>query len=240
MGTKIGTGRLIGGLIVIALGGFFLLDSLGILDFGEVIGWVASIALILFGLGLLVTRKFRQVFFPVVLVIVGVFLLLGNLGVDSWRYWPVILIMVGGAIIFGGTRRRSRKSKSDISENSTSTSGGSTTTTEGEVSISCTLGETNERVDSSDFTGGTVSVTMGNANLDLRDATIMNRPATLDVSLTMGGLNLRVPSDWVVAMEMDVTMGETEDKRTRIGLTSDTPHLIITGSITMGNLAIDD
>lgn len=240
MGTKIGTGRLIGGLIVIALGGFFLLDSLGILDFGEVIGWVASIALILFGLGLLVTRKFRQVFFPVVLVIVGVFLLLGNLGVDSWRYWPVILILVGGAIIFGGTRRRSRKSKSNISENSTSTSGGSTTTTEGEVSISCTLGETNERVDSSDFTGGTVSVTMGNANLDLRDATIMNRPATLDVSLTMGGLNLRVPSDWVVAMEMDVTMGETEDKRTRIGSTSDTPHLIITGSITMGNLAIDD
>lgn len=240
MGTKIGTGRLIGGLIVIALGGFFLLDSLGILDFGEVIGWVASIALILFGLGLLVTRKFRQVFFPVVLIIVGVFLLLGNLGVDSWRYWPVILILVGGAIIFGGTRRRSRKSKSDISENSTSTSGGSTTTTEGEVSISCTLGETNERVDSSDFTGGTVSVTMGNANLDLRDATIMNRPATLDVSLTMGGLNLRVPSDWVVAMEMDVTMGETEDKRTRIGSTSDTPHLIITGSITMGNLAIDD
>ena len=85
-----------------------------------------------------------------------------------------------------------------------------------------------------------MSVTMGNANLDLRDARIANHPATLDVSLTMGALNLRVPSDWVVAMEPDVTMGETEDKRTRTGSTSDTPHLVITGSVTIGNLVIDD
>ena len=103
METKIGTGRLIGGLIVIGLGGLFLLDSLDILDFGEIIGWAVSVALILFGLGLLVTRKFRQLFAPFVLIIVGVLLLLNNLGVDSWRFWPVILILVGGAIIFGGS-----------------------------------------------------------------------------------------------------------------------------------------
>ena len=107
------------------------------------------------------------------------FLLLSNLGVDSYRFWPVILIVVGAAIIFGGTRRRSRNSKRNASGNSNAKSGSSTTTTEGEVSISCTLGETNERVETSDFTGGTVNVTLGNANLDLRDATIVNHPATL-------------------------------------------------------------
>ena len=133
MDPKRGSGRIIAGLIVIALGGLFLLDSLDLLDFGDIIGWVASIALIAFGLGILITKGFRQVFFPIVLIIVGVFLLLGNLGVDSWRYWPVILILVGGAIIFGGTRRRSRKSKRDTSGNSTDKSGSSTTTTEGEV-----------------------------------------------------------------------------------------------------------
>jgi len=238
--TQIGTGRLIGGLIVIALGGLFLLDTLNILDFGEIIGWAASIALIAFGIGILITKRFRQVFFPIVLIIVGLFLLFGNLGVDSWRFWPVILILVGGAIIFGGTRRRSRRSKRDASGNSNAKSGSSTTTTEGEVSISCTLGETNERVETSDFSGGTVNVTLGNVNVDLRDAIIVNQPATLDVSLTMAGLNLRVPSDWAVAMETDVTMGESEDKRSRSSSTSDTPHLIITGSLTMANLAIDD
>ena len=240
MDSKRGSGRIIAGLIVIALGGLFLLDSLDFLDFGEIIGWVASIALIAFGIGILITKRFRQVFFPIVLIVVGLFLLLGNLGVDSYRFWPVILIVVGAAIIFGGTRRRSRKSKRDASGNSYAKSGSSTTTTEGEVSISCTLGETNERVETSDFTGGTVNVTLGNANLDLRDAMVVNRPANLDISLTMGALNLRVPSDWVVAMEIDVTMGESEDKRTRTGSTSDTPHLMITGSVTIGDLAIDD
>ncbi len=240
MDTNIGSGRLIGGLIVIALGGLFLLDTLDVLDFGEIIGWAASIALIAFGIGILITKRFRQVFFPVVLILVGLFLLLSNLGVDAYRFWPVILIVVGAAIIFGGTRRRSRNSKRNASGNSNAKSGSSNTTTEGEVSISCTLGETNERVETSDFAGGTVNVTLGNANLDLRDAIIVNQPATLDVSLTMAGLNLRVPSDWAVAMETDVTMGESEDKRTRTGPTSDTPHLIITGSLTMANLAIDD
>ena len=118
MDSKRGSGRIIAGLIVIALGGLFLLDSLDFLDFGEIIGWVASIALIAFGIGILITKRFRQVFFPIVLIVVGLFLLLGNLGVDSYRFWPVILIVVGAAIIFGGTRRRSRKSKRDASGNS--------------------------------------------------------------------------------------------------------------------------
>ena len=225
---------------MIALGGLFLLNSLDLLDFGGIIRWAVSVALILFGLGLLVTRKFRQLFAPSVLIIVGVLLLLNNLGVDSWRFWPVILILVGGAIIFGGMRRRSRDRKRDAGVNSTAKSGSATTTTEGEVNVSCTLGETNERVETSDFTGGTVNATLANVNLDLRDAAIVNPPATLDVSLTMAGLKLRVPSQWTVAFENDVTMGESEDKRSRAGSTSDTPDLVIAGSITMGSLTIDD
>ncbi len=237
MGSKHGSGRIVAGLIVIALGAIFLLDSLNVLDIdvGEIIGWVAAIVFIGFGIGTLIVKRFRQVFFPIVLIVVGLFLLLGNLNVDAYQYWPVILIVVGGAIIFGGSRRRSRKHEPEVSASSTTT-----TTSEGSVDISCTLGEANERVTSGDFTGGTVNVTMGNGKLDLRDASIVNRPATLDVSLTMAGLNIWVPSEWGVAIETDVTMGESEDKRSRTGPTSGSPHLVITGNVTMGNLAIDD
>ncbi len=235
MGSKLGSGRIVAGLIVIALGVLFLLGTLDVIEtnVGEIIGWVASIALIGFGIGTLITQRFRQVFFPIVLIVIGLFLLLVSLDIDASQYWPVILIIVGGAIIFGGSHRRSSRRRRDIG-------GNSTTTNEGEVNISCTLGETNERVESSDFTGGTANVTMGTANVDLRDAKVVNRPATLNVSLTMGGLNLRVPSDWVVTMENAVTMGESEDKRARTGSASGTPHLMITGNVTMGSLVIDD
>ena len=234
MGSKQGTGRYIAGLILIALGGLFLLDTLDVIDFGSIIGWAVSIAFIAFGLGILVTRKSRQVIFPIILILIGVFLLLGNLDLDAYQYWPVILIIIGGAIIFGGMRRRSNRSRPEIGGST------STTTSDGDIDISCTLGETNERVETSDFVGGTVNVTMGNVKLDLRDATIMNPPATLDVSLTMGGLHLRVPSDWGVSVENSVTLGASEDKRSRTGSTSDTPDLLITGNITMGSIEIDD
>ncbi len=233
MKSKRGTGRLVAGLILIGLGGVFLLDSFDVIDIGDIIGWIASIAFIAFGLGILITRKSQQVFFPIILIIIGVFLLLGNLDVDAYQYWPVILIAIGGAIIFGGMRRRSNKRTVEIGETST-------TTSDREVNISCTFGETNERVDANDFVGGSVNVTMGNVKLDLRDATVVNRPAKLDVSLTMGGLHLRVPSDWGVSIDNSVTLGEVEDKRSRAGSASDTPHLMITGNITLGSIEIDD
>ena len=251
METKIGRGRLIGGLIVIALGGLFLLDTLDLLDFGDVIGWVASLALILLGLGMLGARKFRQPLFPIVLIIVGALLLLSTIGIDSWRLWPVILIVVGAAILFGGSRRKRRKRErsSRVGSSPENPSPGSfasetpTTSTERELNVSCTLGEANERVETSDFVGGTVNITLGSVNIDLRDATIVNRPATVDVALTMAGLNLRVPSDWIIAVEANVTMGETEDKRPRpdsTGAVADIPHLVIAGNITMGNVVIED
>ena len=234
MGSKQRTGRVVAGLIVITLGVLFLLGTLDVIEtnIGEILGWVASILLLAFGLGILIGRRLQQVFFPIVLIGIGLFILLSNLGVDTRVYLPIILILIGGAIALGG-RRRSSSAKRDIGQIAS-------TTSEGELDISCTLSEADKRVESHDFTGGNVNVTMGNVNLDLRAASVPNPPAILHASLTMGGLNLRVPSDWVIAIENDLTMGESEDKRTRTGSPSDTPHLTITGNVTMGSLVIDD
>lgn len=236
MNAKRGTGRLVAGLIVIAVGALFLLGTLDVLnvDIGEIFGWIASILLIAFGLGILVAQRFRRVLFPLILVGIGLFILLGNLEIDAYQYWPVILIIVGVAIIFRGRHGRSH----DAGQRDGGQS--SVTSTDGEVNINCTLGEANERVETDDFRGGRASVTMGNASLDLRDSEVAHRPATLDVSLTMAGLNLRVPPHWAVSMETDVTMGEAEDKRWRIDMATGTPHLVINGKVTMGNLEIND
>ncbi len=235
MGSKRMTGRIVAGLVLIVLGVLFLLGTLNVLDFdvGEIFGWFASIVFLAFGLGILIARRFQHAFFPIVLIGIGLFILLNNLGVDALDYWPIIIILIGAAIIFGGRRRRSGGGEIDIGRSST-------TTSEGELDISCTLGEANERIESDDFSGGNVNVTMGNVNLDLRAASVANPPATLNASLTMGGLNLRVPPEWVVSIENAVTMGEAEDKRTRSDAASGTPHLLITGNVTMGSLIIDD
>ncbi len=238
MNSKRGSGRIIAGLIVIAVGVLFLLGTLDVVqtNIGEVLGWIASILLLAFGLGILIARRARNVFFPIVLIGIGLFILLGNLGVDAYVYWPVILILIGGAILFGGRRRRKDRQRQHVTMSSTD----STTTTDSEVNVSCTLGEVNERVESAAFTGGAVNITIGNVNLDLRDATVVDPPARLEVSLTMAGLSVRVPADWDVEMDNVITMGEAEDKRARTASTSGTPHLVISGKVTMGNLTIND
>ncbi len=238
MNSKRGSGRIIAGLIVIAVGVLFLLGTLDVVqtNIGEVLGWIASILLLAFGLGILIARRARNVFFPIVLIGIGLFILLGNLGVDAYVYWPVILIVIGGAILFGGRRRRKDRQRQHVTMSSTD----STTTTDSEVNLSCTFGEVNERVESAAFTGGAVNITIGNVNLDLRDATVVDPPARLEVSLTMAGLSVRVPADWDVEMDNVITMGEAEDKRARTASTSGTPHLVISGKVTMGNLTIND
>ena len=65
MEMKKGSGRLIGGLIVLIIGVLFLLDSLDILDFDvvwDVFGWIVSIGMIVFGLGILIAQRFQRVF----------------------------------------------------------------------------------------------------------------------------------------------------------------------------------
>ena len=198
---------------------------------------VASFLFIAIGIGILIARRFRKVVLPIVFIAVGTFLILGNLDVDAGRFWPVILIVVGVGIIFGGRKssKQEQTRKTDVSIGESYS-----TTTDGEVHITCTLGEAKERVESQSFSGGNVNVTMGNVNLDLRSATIENPPARLDASMTMGGLHIRVPSDWVVEIDMNVTMGEAQDKRDKREGASSDPHLVITGNMTMGSLEIQD
>ena len=233
------SGRLIGGLIVLVIGVLFLLDSLEILDFDvvwDVFGWIVSIGMIVFGLGILIAQRFQRVFLPLALILAGAFILLGNLGYDAYQYWPVILIIVGVGLLFGHRKRRRTTDDQPKDEVTAMTR----TTVEDDVNISCTLGEANERVESQDFRGGKANITMANVGLDLRDAIVVNRPANLDVNVTMGGLVVRVPSDWVVSMENVVTMGEAEDTRSRVSSDSGEPHLVISGKLTMGSLKIDD
>ena len=239
MDFKIGSGRLIAGLVVVAIGAVFLIGTVGDFDFdvGEVLGWIGAVALIAFGLGILVSQKFQRVVFPLILIGLGVIIILGNRGIDVWQYWPIILIVIGISIIFGGGRRRKRKEKSAPTFEGSSTT---TTTADGEVNISCTLGESRERVETDDFIGGSASVTMGEVVIDLRDTTIASPPAHLNVSITMGSMEIRVPSDWVVNLENSVTLGEVQDNRTSRAQSSGTPNLVIVGSLTMGNLQIND
>lgn len=100
-----GTSVFVGGLIV-ALGGIFLANNLGLLNLGGGILQWWPLILIAVGVWLLISSGFRNLVAPLILIGIGTIFLTGNLlpSIDILDYWPAILIAVGALILVRALR----------------------------------------------------------------------------------------------------------------------------------------
>ena len=230
------------GALVVAIGVLFLLNSTGVADLDRLLDWWPSL-IILYGAWRLIANRFRSLFWPILLIAIGAFLQLGQLGFDiNWgMFWPVALIAVGILILGGGLRRsRRRRRRSTTGPNSA-------TIIDVDVSSSSysddntlhSVAGSQDRIISGDFQGGSFNVVMGSGTLDMRDAKIVDRPATLEVSVVIGEVKIRVPADWNVRIVNSIQVGEAKDIRARRN-DRDNPDLIIKGSLKMGGLQVTD
>ena len=235
-------GRFLLGVVVVAIGVLFLLNSTGVANLDGLLDWWPSL-IILYGAWRLIANRFRSLFWPALLIAIGAFLQLGQLGLDiDWgMFWPVALIAVGLAILMGGIRRRSRR-------RSRPTPGpNSSTIIDVDVSSSSytdddtlhTVAGSQDRIFSGDFQNGSVNIVMGSGTLDMRDARIVDKPATLEVSVVVGEVKIRVPADWNVRIVNSIQVGEAKDIRARQN-DDDNPDLIIKGTLKMGGLQVTD
>ena len=111
--------RTLAGLLLIALGVMFLLDTTN--AFGgntDIFGTYWPLLLIAWGLWSMVVNGWRLRLGSMVVLAVGVVFLLSNLGVWAWsigQLWPIILVVVGLALVaklgIPRSRRRARFSK---------------------------------------------------------------------------------------------------------------------------------
>ncbi len=222
--------RTLAGLILAVVGALLLMTSLGLGE-GGLFKWLPSL-FILLGLWALAKNRFRSATGPLIVIAIAVvvqFALLG--GIESEVFWAAALIAIGIAIIFGGTRTRKRIRRANVDFKPIDSSS---------INSFSVWGSTKSNVESEDFQGGEVTALMGAVSLDLRDAVVNNKPARLEISAIMGEVKLRVPAAWKIHIENTTMMGETNDKR-RVEHASDRAvDLVITGTVLMGNLQIDD
>jgi hypothetical protein len=97
------------------------------------------------------------------------------------------------------------------------------------------------KVTAKGFKGGRVTAVCGGVALDLRGATVEQRPAILDVTAVMGGAEIRVPPDWRVRFETSTVFGGTADERKQVeGPAEGPPHLVIRGTLVFGGVSVKD
>lgn len=209
-----GDGRIVWGGILILLGLVYALDAFGVLNAGEIFRYWP---LILIGIGVTKISQSRfasQRTAGYILVAIGGVFLLRTLHVVWFRgrdLWPVLLLMIGGFLVWQALARRrapdgGEGEKSPGERVLEGAREGLAVSRDGRTEAGSVLNEFafmgggDRVVRAQDFRGGEITAIMGGFGIDLRGAAIAGDSATINIFTLWGGVDLKVPEDWNVAV----------------------------------------
>jgi hypothetical protein len=213
------TPRLVIGLAIMLAGFLLAVDSLGLVDAGQVFRYW-PLALIAVG----VTKLFGdacQRSGAFVWIVAGAALVALNLGWLSFpRVAAIVLFLVGARIAWNALAPRP----------AAPAAGGASS-----LDVVAILGGSKRAV-SGDVRGGQAFAFMGGCEIDLRRASMAKDEAVLDLSVFWGGVEVKVPEDWeVVNRGLAVLAGFVDNTRHPAAAQK---RLVVTGWAIMGGVEI--
>jgi predicted membrane protein len=218
-------GQVVVGLLVVAMGVLFLLDNLGYVGFRHALSFW-PIAFMVAGASMMVSQEERNGNATgLVLIAVGLLRHMGIIAISWNMVWPVLLIVVGGLILFrtmGGGRARGRLDKPGA-------------TAENTLDVTAILGGVERRVATPDFRGGEVTSLLAGCDLDLRECSIV-KEAVINVFTVCGGVSIKVPADWTVVLDGVPVAGGFSQKT--VPAPDAAKRLVITGYAFMGGVEV--
>jgi predicted membrane protein len=227
-----GQHRIVFGALVILVGVLALLDNLRVFDAREVIHFWPMVFVVFGVLKLYQSRDAGGYVLGGALVAAGIGATLQNMGIITirWRdWWPLLLIVGGAVIIAAGTL--GRKPDGGVGVVPMEKLAGS----ESSIDAGAFMSGINVTNDAQDFRGGKLSAVLGGVELDLRQASIRDT-ATLSVFTLMGGIVIKVPQDWSIAVNCSPVLGGVDSKA--VPPANPSKRLLIHGFVIMGGIEI--
>jgi hypothetical protein len=220
------SGQLVVGLGIIAVGVIFLLQTLGIVDFGTLTVWIPTL-FVLLGIWILVSSRFANWSGALILIVFGTVGQLAALDIlswnDIWKLWPLALIIIGLSIVIDRMRGHDR---SLTDENQA-------------VKLFALFSGTSTRSTAQEFTGGEITAIFGGAELDVSDVQVAAAPAILHVFTMFGGVEIKASPDMIIKSQVTPIFGGFEDsRRQRKALPGESAELIVRGTALFGGIEI--
>jgi predicted membrane protein len=248
MQEKQSRGKIVGGLLFVAIGSLFLARELG----SEIPNWVFSWKMLLIGLGIVsaIKHRFMEPSWIILIGIGGAFLLndlFPDLHIRPFL-WPVLFILIGLFMIFKPRRKnyeqmrrwRSRHHNfQEVTEN-TSSASGMQGGDQDFIEITSIFSGSKKNVLSKNFKGGEIVNIFGGSYLNLSQADLAG-DVSLQITQVFGGTKLIVPADWEIRSQASVMVaGGIEDKRQTAPNNSGekTKILTISGTTVFGGIEI--
>jgi len=124
------------------------------------------------------------------------------------------------------------------SPNSARTSNGDYDTVGDKIICNATFSGKEVRVDNSVFGGAEINCTFGGVDLYLKNA-IINRDVVINVNVIFGGVDILVPENVRVIVEVNPILGGVENgTRSPLGADGNTPTVYIKGNCTFGGVEV--
>lgn len=210
---------------MVLVGILLLLETTGVAPTRSALVYVPA-AFVLVGVWALVRSQFQNIVGPVVLIgVAGAWQLvaLEYATVDQVvAFWPVLVITFGLSIVLGQYRSSVRA------------------TDESFTSAFAAFGGVEKRNTSAAFTGADLTVAFGGTELDLREAALETRPAQINAVAMFGGVEIIVPREWNVQMDVLPVLGGASDERPRRERDHEGVDLVVTGFAAFGGVTVTD
>jgi len=222
------------GIFFIFIGGAILGNRTGLMPdwiFDIIISW----QMLLVAIGLISVTSKKSIIPGVILIIVGgTFLLpkIFNMAFEISHLWlPALLIAIGFIVIFKTFSKTPHQNKGFKFNEDFSTFSNDY------IKENYIFGGGNMHVNSTNFKGGKISAIFGGGKFDFREAILSTEGKNiLEVDLIFGGIEILVPHDWNVIIEVNSVFGGFNFKKNGISNANIdfTKELIIKGSAVFG------
>ena len=204
---------------------------------------VFSWQMLLIAIGLINVFDKDSLLTGIILLSVGSIFLIPEFAVVPFKvkqvFWPILIIFIGLAVIakhrfpFFNHKSHRYQKYNRINKNFTA----SDIDESGTIQQTNIFGGSRRIFNNTVFRGGKITNIFGGGEIDLRNTELAEGRVVLDITSIFGGMNVIVPSHWIVNLEVDSVLGGFQDKRIIIPGTdenSSDSELIIVGFAVFG------